>query len=310
MMDTQLALHILQELHSIRSGATLLISGGEPTLHPDFKLIVNAGLERFDRVVVNSNGLRLAPLIEACSHPSAAVQISIDGDELTHDNMRGSGTFIKTIANINKLANQGIPVTIATTVTQNNVDSIPRLDRILANTNFSCWNVKRVVGSGRASDDDDITTPEWNRLVSELRPSAQNANRLRTSFMFSEGSIRAAASRESVFGSPDMVNANCGTGRSKLYVNPDGTVYPCACMEDQIIGSFAKQPTDEIIHALESIDIEPASNAVCRLCPAWKFCRGGCPGAAKRTIAPALGDPRCPLAAAGRRDAGVSDASR
>lgn len=309
MMETQLAMHILQELHAINHRATLLVSGGEPTLHPEFKQIVTAGLEYFDCVVVNSNGLRLAPLLEACSCPSASIQISIDGDEVAHDSMRGSGTFTKTIANINKLADHGIPVTIATTVTQNNVDSIHRLDSVLENIKFTRWNVKRVVGSGRASDTDDITTFDWNRLVSGLRQSAKNIDRLRISFMFSDEGIRAASS-SSFFATTDMANANCGTGRSKLYVNPDGTVYPCACMESQIVGSFASQSAHEILQALGNLEIEPSPNAVCRLCPAWKFCRGGCPGAAMRTIAPTLGDPRCPLAIAGRYDAGVGDASR
>lgn len=309
MMDAHLALHILGQLHLIRREATLMVSGGEPTLHPQFKLIVATGLESFDQVVVNSNGLRLAPLLEACEHPAAAIQISVDGDEITHDLIRGHGTFAKTIANINQLARQGISVTVATTVTKNNIGSITRLDKILADTHFARWNVKRVVGSGRASDTDDISTPAWNQMVAELQQTTLNADRLRTSFMFSEEGIRTASNSISLLDSEDLdiKNANCGTGRSKLYVNPNGTVYPCACMENRIVGNFSNQSAHEILHFLNRLDVEPAQEAVCRLCPVWKICRGGCPGAANRTRAPALGDPRCSLAAAGRLDAGVGN---
>ena len=304
MIDTQLALDILEQLHVIRREATLMISGGEPTLHPNFKQIVRAGLERFDRVVVNSNGLRLNPLLETCMHPAAEIQISVDGDEITHDRIRGNGTFEKTISNINKLSDAGIFVTIATTINNSNCNSIKNLDQVLADSRFSRWNVKRVVGSGRASDADDISTYEWNRLVGEFQRTTLNGNRSRISFMFSEQGIQAA-SRTNDDIALNVVNANCGTGRSKLYINPNGTVYPCACMENLIIGNFINQSAIEVLNLLNNLGVEPTSEAACRICPAWKVCRGGCPGAAKRTSAPGLGDPRCPLAAAGRVDAGV-----
>lgn len=310
MIDTPLALDILQQLSNLRREATLMISGGEPTLHPDFKQILLAGLERFDRVVVNSNGLRLAPLIEACRNTATEVQISIDGDDTTHDRIRGNGTFGKTIANINHLAGSGISVTVATTVTNSNIASIEKLDRVLADTQFTRWNVKRVVGSGRASDTDDISTNDWNKLVSQLRQKTLNQDRLRISTMFSDESIRSVSRMVGISeGGGDVSNANCGTGRSKLYVNPNGSVYPCACMEQRIVGSFVNQTASEILNFLNDIEIEPALESVCRLCPAWEVCRGGCPGAAQRTIAPALGDPRCSLAAAGRIDAGVNNDS-
>lgn len=310
MMDTQLALDTIQQLSQVSSEATLMISGGEPTLHPDFEKIVSAGSKRFTRVVVNSNGLRLAPLVDAGSHYCTEIQISIDGDHNTHDRIRGKGTFQKTIANINNLARKGIIVTVATTVTNSNITSISILDSYLSDMHFSRWNVKRVVGSGRASDSDDISTEDWNKLVKQLSQTTKNRDRLRISSMFSEEQIKIASRIEMAeMQSLEVYNANCGTGRSKLYINPNGSVYPCACMENRIVGSFRSQPASEILKCLSLVEVEPALQSVCRICPAWAICRGGCPGAAQRTVAPELGDPRCPLAAAGRRDAGISNDS-
>lgn len=306
MIDTHLAMDILQQLHLIRNQATLFVSGGEPTLHPQFKLIVEAGLKNFDRVVVNSNGLRLTPLLDACTNSSAAIQISIDGDDVAHNRIRGQGTFEKTIAHINQLAQHEIYVTVATTITKSNVGSIKKLDSILAGTQFARWNVKRVVGSGRAFDNDDISTSEWNQFVDDLQKNTLNPDRLKISFMFSDEGILAASSRNvDILNDEyqDIGNANCGTGRSKLYINPNGTVYPCACMENQIVGNFQNESALEILQRLNDLEVEPTLDAVCHRCPAWKTCRGGCPGAAKRTLVPSLGDPRCPLAAAGRLDA-------
>lgn len=306
MMDKSLALRVLDSLHFHGSEAILMISGGEPTLHPDFGEIVAAGLARFRQVVVNTNGLRLSPLVSACQHPAASIQVSVDGDETAHDQMRGHGSFKRTIANIQQLAEMNIPVTIATTVTKWNINTISSLDQALAGINFARWNVKRIVGSGRAMDADDMPTHEWNSFVTCLRQTTLNTERLRISSMFSEAGIRAASKRSYALDESQLIYANCGTGRSKLYVNPDGTVYPCACMEGRIVGGFADNSADEILQKLDGLEIEPVGSSVCRSCPVWQHCHGGCPGAAMRTDSPSLGDPRCPLAAAGRIDAGYS----
>ncbi|WP_414430914.1 radical SAM protein [Alcanivorax sp. IL3] len=301
-MDYQLALHVIRELVTISEDSVLLISGGEPTLHRDFQSIVSFASEKFKQVVINSNGLRLRPLREVAIFPTVSVQISIDGGKAEHDAIRGEGTFERTIRNINELAESGLSVTVATTVTNSNIESIHDLDSVLENIAFERWNIKRVVGSGRANDADDISTGKWNEFVGCIKVSSKNKKRLRVSYMFSDESIRSAGSVEE---STPSYSSNCGTGRSKFYINPNGTVYPCACMEDRIVASFKEQNIREIVGVLSQQEIEPHKSSVCRVCPAWQACRGGCPGAAMRTFSPSLGDPRCPLASAGREDAGL-----
>lgn len=301
-MDYQLAIHIIRELVTISEDSVLLISGGEPTLHRNFQSIVSFASERFKKVVINTNGLRLRPLHEVGMFSAVSVQISIDGGKDEHDAIRGEGTFERTIRNINELAKSGVNVTVATTVTNSNIESIHNLDSVLENVAFERWNIKRVVGSGRANDADDISTDKWNEFVGCIKVASKNKKRLRISYMFSEESIRSAGSVEA---SAPSYSSNCGTGRSKLYINPNGTVYPCACMEERIVASFTKQPIREIVGVLSLQEIEPHKSSVCRVCPAWQACRGGCPGAAMRTLSPLLGDPRCPLASAGREDAGL-----
>ena len=276
-MDYQLALNVIRELATISEDSVLLISGGEPTLHRDFQSIVSFASERFKQVVINTNGLRLRPLHEVGMLPTVSVQISIDGGKDEHDAIRGEGTFERTIRNINELAESGVIVTVATTVTNSNIESINNLDSVLENVEFERWNIKRVVGSGRANDADDISTDKWNEFVDSIKVSSKNKNRLRVSYMFSEESIRSAGSVEA---SAPSYSSNC-------------------------VASFTKQTISEIVGILSQQEIEPHKSSVCRLCPAWQACRGGCPGAAMRTLSPSLGDPRCPLASAGREDAGL-----
>ncbi len=293
MIEKNLAFKIIDELSSIRSDAVVLISGGEPSLHPEFYEIVVKSAESFRKVVVNTNGLRFNQLKNIAALENVSIQISLDGDEESHNMIRGAGTFRKTLLHIDKLSKLGINVMVASTVTKHNIHSISALDHSLSDISFNYWNVKRVVGSGRADDEDDITTPEWNDFVFEFKNTAINHQRLRIAPMFSETAIYNPANDDIEPKTMDLLAQNCGTGRSKLYINPNGTVYPCACMEDNITGDFQLNTADNILNELSNLSIEPRREATCHTCSAWKLCRGGCPGASMRSKFPNFGDPRC-----------------
>lgn len=292
VIDKDLAFHIIDELSAVRKDASMLVSGGEPTLHPAFYDIVTKSSEKFKNIVVNTNGLRFNQLKVIANFQNVSIQISIDGDETTHDNIRGEGTYKRTLSNIDKLSELGIRVIVATTVTKHNFHSVLALDHALSNIRFSYWNVKRVVGSGRADDTDDLTTSAWNDFAYKIKDESINSDRLRIATMFSENAIYNAANNTDAK-NINLPAQNCGTGRSKLYINPNGTVYPCACMEEIITGDFKSDSTANILDSLGSFSIEPQQEASCHNCPAWKLCHGGCPGAAMRSKFSTLGDPRC-----------------
>ena len=111
--------------------------------------------------------------------------------------------------------------------------------------------------------------------------------------MFSESAICNAANIATSSNRPNLSTQNCGTGRSKLYINPNGTVYPCACMEKKITGDFKIDTVNAILNKLSVLPIQPKREATCHTCPAWELCHGGCPGASSRAKLPNLGDPRC-----------------
>ena len=293
MIDRNLAFEIIDELALIKKESVMLISGGEPTLHSSFYEIVEKSAKNFKKVVVNTNGLRLSQLKRVIDFKNVSIQISLDGDEETHNRIRGEGTFKKTLININKLSQLGINVTVASTATKHNLSAMHRLDEALSDVNFLYWNVKRVVGSGRADDADDVTTQVWNEFVSKIKSAALNSQRLRIASMFSESAICNAASITTPAKYANLSAQNCGTGRSKLYINPNGTVYPCACMEESITGDFKVDTAGEILNRLSTLAIQPRLEASCHTCPAWELCHGGCPGASSRAKFPNLGDPRC-----------------
>lgn len=296
-MCTNLAKKIIDSVSEINKKSAIIISGGEPTLHKDFSEIVRYTASKARRIIINSNGLRLKQLLDISDIPSIMIQISLDGDQIVHDMVRGEGTFKKALRSVFELGKQGVKTVISTTVSNKNISSLMSLDKQIRKYDFYNWNIKRIVGAGRADDKDDISTEKWNFFSSEEILRFYNLKRISISNMFKDD----AFSREYEKKYFDYSSLNCGTGRSKLYINPNGTVYPCACMESIIVGDLNKLPLTKIIKNLAGYSFEPDAGSICHHCPAWIACNGGCPGIGLRIDEKNLGDPRCPIVKLSRK---------
>ena len=92
-----------------------VITGGEPTLHKDFKKIVSE-LSKYGNVVITTNGTVINPkevstLLQ--KHPNVMLQISVDGaSQSTFEAVRGPGTYEKVMTLIDYLLQQGLEAQI------------------------------------------------------------------------------------------------------------------------------------------------------------------------------------------------------
>ncbi|WP_078427486.1 radical SAM/SPASM domain-containing protein [Alkalihalobacterium alkalinitrilicum] len=271
--------------------ALMFISGGEPTLHPNFQEIVTKACQSFPNVMVNTNGLNLHALKEACRrNPSLKLQISIDGSMESHNIIRGKGTFQKTMGNIRILSELGVKITVATTAGRTNVDSFTVLDQQLINIPFHTWTIKREVIYGRASQQNSLSTDDWNAFVDSVQETFTNKNRIFIQPMFHLSSFSDNAQHQQFY--PDQ--RNCGTGRSKLYINPDLTVFPCACLEELNIADLKTDDAQTVLNQIGLLPIEPQEMSPCQSCPVKQQCMGGCPGTSFHTYGEfGIGDTRC-----------------
>ncbi|PEQ91727.1 hypothetical protein CN481_15675 [Bacillus sp. AFS006103] len=285
------ALLAMEKLSPHGKQALFFISGGEPTLHPNFQEIVSKACELFPNVMVNTNGLNLHALKTAYKkHPNLKMQISVDGSRTAHDLIRGKGTFLKSIEHIRILSEMGAKITVATTVGKGNINSFNELDEQLKDVPFHIWTIKREVIYGRASQQNALSTEEWNRFVDRV-DDYENSTRIAIQPMFQLSSFSDEA-RNTHF---DPDKRNCGTGRSKLYINPNLSVFPCACLEEMIVGNLQSDTAESILDSIGSIPIEPQEFSPCRSCPVKEQCMGGCPGSSLHTYGEfGIGDPRCP----------------
>ncbi len=290
-MHFDIATSVISQIAEDNPDASILISGGEPTLHPRFFDIVEYATARLKSVMINTNGLSLKKLLALKTlNNQPKIQISIDGCKHSHDSIRGSGTYDKALNNIAMLSSH-FNLTVSTTVSKNNIDTLFFLDSDLAPVQFNKWTLKRVVVYGRAGNSDDIHTNTWNALVDDVMNNFSNSYRIKISKMFSLESIVHGCSYNNH--NNHNLSINCGTGRSKLYINPNGTVYPCACMEHLIFGDFRVERFNDIRDKLSHFEFIPVHSSICHKCRSWSLCHGGCPG--QFINYNFLGDPRCPI---------------
>jgi radical SAM protein with 4Fe4S-binding SPASM domain len=270
-----------------------LITGGEPVLHSEFAELVDITYSYFDFVVINTNGLYQNKLLSiAKQYPKLKFQISIDGDQLHHEKIRGKKTFDRSLETAHKIAELGNQVTIATTAGKTNIGSLKNLDLYLCNINYFRWTIKYEVIYGRATTKNMIPLNDWNSFVDNVYNKFYNKGKVKINKIFSN-EIFTNNTNISV----DKRAMNCGTFNSKLYVNPDLTVFPCACLEEISLGDLKKDTSMDIEEKMKLYQQKTKlkESTICNSCPIKKACNGGCPGASLHVHGDfGMGDPRCP----------------
>ncbi|MFW9972529.1 MAG: radical SAM protein, partial [Candidatus Odinarchaeota archaeon] len=142
-------------------------TGGEPFFRKDLPDIAKYVDKKKIKVLISSNGTiiseEVAKKLSSCNFLS--VEISIDGDEKNHDNIRGNGSYNKAIRGIEILRRYRIPVMIETVVNKNNFVNIPfiyTLSKKLGAYRYVVHNLRLL---GNAIENKDNLLPTIDQLI-------------------------------------------------------------------------------------------------------------------------------------------------
>jgi radical SAM protein with 4Fe4S-binding SPASM domain len=156
-MSLETIVDILRQFEKMQ-GLRLLISGGEPMMHPDFwelnRLLPDFGL----RSVLITNGTLISAEVTERLHVRE-VQVSLDGLRDAHDAVRGEGSFQKSLGAIRSLRERGVEVSVATMVHARNLGDFPAMDIMLRELGVREWNVDVPCPTGRLSQNQDLFLP-------------------------------------------------------------------------------------------------------------------------------------------------------
>jgi len=157
---------VLKEFEEIQ-GLRLLLSGGEPLLHPHFWKI-NEILRSYGfRSVLLSNGTKITK--EAAQKLLVhEVQLSLDGMKEGHDSLRGKDTFDQVLKAMDYLQRANIQVSVATMIHRKNLEEFDQLASLLQSKEIKEWNVDVPCLEGRLKENQEfwVTPLEAARFLS------------------------------------------------------------------------------------------------------------------------------------------------
>lgn len=137
---------VLKEFEDMQ-GLRVLITGGEPLLHPEFDRINNFLPELGLRKILFTNGVLLNDKWLKKLNVQE-IQISLDGMKQGHENLRGKNTFNKTISAIKKAIEHGFDVSVATVIHRKNLNEFEKLEELVKNLKVRDWTVDALTFSG------------------------------------------------------------------------------------------------------------------------------------------------------------------
>ncbi len=206
----------------------LTISGGEPLL-PE-KLDKTLELAHFSvqrglrlRLVTNGSCVT-AGVARALAGICSPVQISLDSVvPEVHDTFRGfPGAFRSAVRGIKHLVSEGIETHVRHSLTSDNVEQVCETYRLVNSLGVHKFFVKPVFPCGRASGQTEMMVP-----TARLKHSQAELLELSCSMSTKLALHQPFLLPETFCGNYNAEVLTCACGRSMVYIDSRGKVYPC-----------------------------------------------------------------------------------
>ncbi len=132
----------------------LILSGGEPLLHPDIFAISRHAKDLGFYVALSSNGTKISKsnIDEIADINYQYIGVSLDGIKDTHDQFRRvKGSFDQALAGIHLCLEKGIKVGLRFTLTQDNAEDFPALLQLMNDNNIDKFYLSHLNYGGRGN---------------------------------------------------------------------------------------------------------------------------------------------------------------
>jgi len=286
----------LEEVANHKITAHINITGGEPFIRKDFFDLLEIFYEnkKWLSFGILSNG---SFIDESCAkqlkqlRPSF-VQISLEGIEETHDQIRGTGHFQECISALKYLQKQQIKTLISFTAHKNNYQQFQEVAEIGRQLKVNRVWSDRLIPCGSGSDLQTLNSEEtlhFFQMMSETKRKIEKK-------WFNQTEVALHRALQFLVGG----NAyKCSAGKSLLTIQPNGDVYPCRRMPIKV-GNVLEMNLFNIYQQnilLQQLRDKTKTSKGCEKCFYEKHCRGGlkCLSYAL-TNDPFQADPSCWLA--------------
>lgn len=299
------ALDLVDQMAALGVAEVTLI-GGEAYLYDGWLDVVRAIRAHGMVCTMTSGGRGITAELaqDAAKAGLCGVSISIDGDEETHDELRGlKGAYQSAMRAFAALKAVNIPVAMNTNINRKNSAQIESIFELAAEQACHGWQVFLTVPMGRAADTDDLVLQPIDLLdimprIQALHARAQQAHlrllpgnnigyfgpgehRLR-------GDLRPAA------------KGSCSAGRSTLGVEANGDIKGCPSLlsRDWVGGNVREHSLVDIWERSDQLRFIRDRSVddlwgFCRTCYYAEQCKAGCSWTASAFLGRTGNNPYC-----------------
>lgn len=276
-------------------GASVLsISGGDPLAHPNWKGIVQHGVNLNYHILFYTCGIQSVNEGNDCSYNmisikdleflkeiGARVIYSLEGSRsASHDKMTGMiGSFGELISNIiPRTVKMKIPVELHFTPTIVNIMDIDNFLALAERLEVMKVSFLRFVpqGRGKSHINELMITPKQFLQLQKKLYSYEGIVKFRIGCPLSFGHLLGCVEER----------PKCHAGKDLLLIRPDGEIHCCAACKDtplMKLGNIREDSLSEIWFNSENINMVRKFNkdncaaGYCAGCPWKSICGGGCP---------------------------------
>lgn len=267
----------------VASGALeIILTGGEPSLHPDFFSILNYAIERCPRVMVQSNGTIFSDskYFEGLAHARPfCVNFSLHGPKFVHDELTGvADSFDKTIKALELAVNAGIRTASNLVLTRANAHPslLKETVALFASIGVREMTLTRFIpcGLGKEASALSTTSEEFMLGLETLLHETQ----LHGMSLLLANATPACRLPEHL---RNLTN-RCSFGFDKFYVDVHGNILTCG-MSRMKIGNLLERPMHDLLREsplYQSYLSDKHLPDKCQKCAELVRCGGGCRAAA------------------------------
>lgn len=228
------------------------ITGGEPTLHPEFNNVIQifANSGNVSEITISTNGSNPDLLYSACksfllinNKTRLRIKISLDGPKELHDNLRQNhGLFSKAIRSLQYLLKlsenfQNLIVYSTTAIDGYNIELAKDFLKILRESYHPHFTEILPVRRERSKTENDIFTKQYDELTAAIFNAFISEKSSPTNIQNNQLDLisRKVSGELSYIRGNNKSNYPCIAGSKSIVILHNGDVLPCEYIKQKII---------------------------------------------------------------------------
>ncbi len=281
-LTTDEALALIDELTGLEA-EMITLSGGEPLLRGDWKLLAERIKKNGVKAYLISNGYAVTEeTVEDFERLNLNnVGYSLDGTERTHNYIRRNDQSWRRVVDAMKMtrANGNVSFCAITQVSDINLKELGEIRKILVDCGCRLWRIQMTTSTGRMKEHSDhvMTLENYPKLVDELLELKKDDS---ISVNVGENiGYYGCKGTQLLDGAPYL---GCYAGVRVAGISSNGNVKGCLSMQEEFVegnirdSSFTAIWNDPDGFAYNRKFTRETAEGICRDCRYLPLCRGGC----------------------------------